>query len=42
MAMLMNLAFGVAPVDVVEGLWSRSPTCPRPTTPTWSRSTCPE
>ena len=42
MAMLMNLAFGVAPVDVVEGPWSRSPTCPRPTTPTWSKSTCPE
>ena len=42
MGQLMNLAFGLAPVALAEGPGSRSPTCPRPTTPTWSRSNCPE
>src|ERR1700683_3552190 len=39
---LMNLAFGLAPSTWPKGPGSRSPTCPRPTTPTWATSTCAE
>jgi hypothetical protein len=31
---LMNLAFGLAPVDVAEGRSSSTPTCPVTSTPT--------
>ena len=37
MGQLVNLAFGLAPVDVAEGLWI--PTCPVTSTPTaWTRN----
>lgn len=42
MGQLMNFAFGLTPAVLADMPWvPLARTCPRPTTPTWSRRNCP-